>query len=140
MSGRRKSIPVMTKLIVALRHLGYRVNEIEWDHTPALSLRRWDAEKNDTDPPANHPDFIVIRTAADHKRKTFGTHATTAGSDIHTAAKIKRVERDQAAFRQRLLAKAKGEPRQKSGKIRGRGFSKTHTRKFSGTTILRGQQ
>lgn len=134
---RRKAIPPMTKLIVALRALGYRIDEIEFHHDPALILRRWDAEKQDTIPPANHPDFIRILTKAEHKVQTFGTPATTAGSDVHRAAKMRRVTAQQDEFRSRLLAKDRGEPRQKSGRIKSRGFEKKITRKVSGETIPR---
>jgi 5-methylcytosine-specific restriction endonuclease McrA len=49
-----------------------------------------------------------------HTLKTFGSPATTAGSDIANAAKAKRLTKEQAAFRARLLAKEPGREKPKS--------------------------
>ena len=53
-----------------------------------------------------------------HAFKTFGRRgektATTAGSDIATIAKVKRLTADHEAARRRMLAKDAGEPKQKS--------------------------
>lgn len=56
--------------------------EIDWDHERALA--RGGTDTLDNIRPV-HRDC--------HKRKTFGTGATTLGSDIHEAAKTKRLER-----------------------------------------------
>lgn len=103
--GRRKAIPAMVKLEVALRALGLSIKRVRFDHEPALELRPLNAEGTDTVPPANDPLFIQILTVEDHAEKTFGTKATTAGSDINKIAKHRRITREQEEYRRRMLAK-----------------------------------
>lgn len=43
---------------------------VEFDHDPALHLRIWDAEKQDTVPSACDLEYIVARNRADHRQKT----------------------------------------------------------------------
>ena len=62
-----------------------------------------------------------VHAACAHK-KTYGTKATTAGSDAHAIAKAKRLERAREAHRAALA----GETRREPGKIKGRGFPKVH--------------
>lgn len=59
-----------------------------------------------------------------HKVKTFGSGGTTNGSDIHEAAKTKRLEKDAEDFRRKILSRECGEKRQPSGKIPSRGFQR----------------
>lgn len=110
---RRKNIPIMVKLQVALRELGLTIEEVNWDHSPPLALREWDPVREDTIPPANDPNHIHILRIEDHKTKTFGKggekRITTAGSDIHAIAKVKRLTEAQEDMRRRLLAKAEPE-------------------------------
>ena len=56
-----------------------------------------------------------------HRRKTFGTKATTAGSDIHAIAKVKR------------LIKGKTPKRN----IPSKPFDKRFTKRFDGTVVER---
>lgn len=90
---RRKSIPVSVKLEVAMaalrKYLG--VDRLEFDHRPALWEREWDEEAQDTIPPANDPNFIDLVDGEEHDRRTFGTKATSYGSDAHERAKAKRL-------------------------------------------------
>lgn len=123
----RKAIPAGVKvqcLMVALAEaLGLPSDtRFEFDHDPALTLREFDSIAGDFIPPQNDPAFIVVRTEADHDRKTFGTKATTAGSDIHARTHVNRLSKDQQEFRSRMLTKQPGEPRQRSGKIPTRPF------------------
>lgn len=121
---RRKAIPLSVKLDVALKKLGLSIEAVNWDHNPPLALREWDPVKGDTIPPANDPDHIEILLIADHKTKTFGRggekRITTAGSDIHAIAKVRRLTEAQEEARRRMLARAEpGEseqanPRRKS--------------------------
>jgi hypothetical protein len=95
---------------------------VDWDH----AFRH--ASGGDT-----RPQNITPMRKADHKLKTFGSKATTAGSDVHGAAQDKRIQRKQAEFKARMLAKATGEepPRKKAkAKISSRPFSK-ESRPFS---------
>jgi hypothetical protein len=107
----RKSIPLGVKLHACLLALGYTDEEItgggiQFDHCPALALRFVDPETGEMMPAPNDPRHIRPMRKADHARKTFGVPATTAGSDIHAAAKVKRIAADPAGgeeFRRRLL-------------------------------------
>jgi hypothetical protein len=106
----RKKIPDRIKLEVALRRMGLKIEEVQFDHNPALGLRRIDPVTGETIPPANDPNFIdMLVHETEHKPKTFGPggekRITTAGGDIHAIAKVKRLEKQQAEFRRRLTAK-----------------------------------
>lgn len=127
---RRKHIPLKAQLHAALRQLGFEPHEVELDHSPALVLREWDAEAQDTVPPASDPRFLIWRPKAEHAAKTFGPggdrRITSAGGDIHAAAHTRRIGKKEEAFRARLLAKAEGvePPRAKPKRpIPSRGFS-----------------
>jgi len=97
----------MARLIVALRELGYTINEIEWHHEPPLALRRWDARRKDYDPPSNDPDSIRILTKGQHKTQTHGPggekRITTAGGDLHAIRKANRLAEKTDEFRRRIL-------------------------------------
>ena len=67
------------------------------------------------------PDALLCKPCAD--RKTFGTKATTYGSDIHALAKIKRIRRKMTL------------PTTEGRSIQSRGFDKTLRRKFDGTVV-----
>lgn len=131
-TSRRKPVPLRAQLHAALRQLGWEPHEAELDHDPALALRDWDAEANDTVPPANDPRYLVWRPVEDHRAKTFGPggekRVTTAGGDIHAIAKAKRLARGASDFDRRLLAKATGEDQQQerrpTRKIASRPFPK----------------
>lgn len=113
----RRHIPIGVKLQAALLLLGFTEEEIaggvEWDHQPALALRVVDPESGELVPHPNDPRHLRPLRRAEHAEKTRGRGATTAGSDVGNAAKVKRLERDPRGgeeFRRRLLAKAEGEP------------------------------
>ncbi len=114
MVDRRKHIPLKAQLHAALLQLGFDPNEVDLDHAPALALRPWDEATQDTVPPASDPRFLIWRPRAEHKVKTFGPggekRITSAGGDIHAIAHTKRTAKKEEAFRQRMLAKADGEP------------------------------
>lgn len=104
----RKAIPLGVKLHACLLLLGFSDEDIaagiDWDHQPALAFR--EIVDGRMVPDANDPRYIRPMRKADHKVKTVGTRATTAGSDIHMAAKVKRLNGEK--------------PRKPKGKIRGR--------------------
>lgn len=70
------------------------IDNVEFDHAHALALGGAD-------------DLDNLRAAhiKCHAVKTFGTKATTAGSDIHAIAKGKRLKSKEEEFRSRILAK-----------------------------------
>lgn len=128
---RRKGIPMGVKLQCALVALAEALGldsdtQFEFDHTPALGLRDWNEEAQDYEPPQNDPAFIVCRPVDLHDIKTFGTKATTAGSDIHLIAKGKRLRKDGAEHAQVMLAKIglADMPERKPSRLQGRGFPK----------------
>ncbi len=119
----RRHIPLGVKLDACLDMLGLLGKNFEWEHTIALGLRERDPITGDTIPPANDPRYIRPMLREDHRTKTFGTKATTAGSDIHSIARVKRLSKKQEEFRQRLLEKLPKEDRPPS-KWPKRGFQK----------------
>lgn len=132
--GRRKKIPLHVKLEACLILLGFGPDdEIDWDHFPALGLRKWIEEVGDFEPPQLDPNYIRPMRRGAHKRKTGGRRGekrvTSYGSDVHAIAKLNRLEPQQAAFRERMLRKAPGQkqPSQskwpKGRKLRGRRFA-----------------
>lgn len=96
---RRKSIPLSVKRAIDARQgglcncgCGTPIGKgFIYDHWPSLELRPWNEDKTDTVPPANDPNYIQALCSESNKRKTFGSKATTAGSDIQRIAKIKRI-------------------------------------------------
>ena len=123
--GFRKAIPLTVKLKVVLRqngkctfckeHLG-DLEGLEFDHVPALQLRIWCEEAQDTIPAANSVDHIEAKHIDCHAIKTYGSKATGRGSDISEIARTKRLTKKQEAFRQRLLAKQDGQPQEERKK------------------------
>ncbi len=106
----RKFIPLSVKLKAVLLMLGFKDDEqIDWDHCPALALRRVDEVTGELVPAANDPRFIRPMRRADHRLKTSGNGHTSYGSDIHAIAKMKRLTKEQEEFRARILAKGEGE-------------------------------
>lgn len=109
----RKAIPLGVKLHACLILLGFTDEQIaagvEWDHDPALSIRALDDQGN-LHPAANDPHYIRPLTKPAHAEKTRGRGATTAGSDVGRAAKLKRLEKMNAAYREIVLRKIDGEP------------------------------
>lgn len=113
----RKTIPIGVKLEACLIALGFslesiRAGLIRWDHTPPLGMRALNDDGTDFVPASNDPHYIQPLMQANHAIKTFGTPATTAGSDVHNIAKAKRLANEQAMFRVRLLARAAGGPKE----------------------------
>ena len=116
-SDHRKHIPIGVKLKAALLMLGFSEDEIaggvEWDHQPALALRIVDPVSGELQPHPNDPRYLRPLRTEEHAVKTRGAGATTAGSDVGVAAKLKRLERDRRGgeeFRRRMLTKGPDEP------------------------------
>lgn len=130
---KRPSIPLATQ-VALLKAFIRKVmgTEVNIDHRPPVSERPYDEDKRDTVPSANDIAFLEVLTKADHDVRTFGTKATSSGSDAHSRAKVRHLTADQAEFRRRLLAKTEGEsePERTSWpkrKIQGRGFQRRGT-------------
>ncbi|MGV2975645.1 HNH endonuclease [Roseibium alexandrii] len=87
---------------------------LEWDHIHPLALGGSDNDNG---------NFQVLHRSC-HRKKTSGTKATSTGSDIHEIAKTKRLSKDHDEFVSRLLSRECGEKREKTGKIKSRGFEK----------------
>ena len=93
---KRSHIGLAVKLEAALRQLGLDPKTAELDHDPALGLRPFSTVTGDYDPPENDPRYLVWRDPVAHRKKTSGTKATSAGSDVHLIAKSKRIRRKEA--------------------------------------------
>lgn len=90
----RKAIPLGVKLHACLLLLGFSDEDIaagiDFDHQPALGLR--EIRNGEMIPDPNDPHFLRPMRKADHLIKTAGRkNITTAGSDIHAIAKVKRI-------------------------------------------------
>ncbi len=70
------------------------IANVRFDHRPPLALRKFDTEKWDTIPAENDLAYIEAITVEEHRVRTIGTKATTAGSDIHIIRKAQRIERE----------------------------------------------
>ncbi|MDB5584841.1 MAG: hypothetical protein JWR80_10017 [Bradyrhizobium sp.] len=135
----RPHMPLSVKLQAAILQLGLDPARVDFDHNPALGLREFNAETKTYTPDANDPKFItVLERGEDHRIKTSGTAATSAGSDVHRIAKSKRVAKDHAIHEEVVAAKATGErvlKREKPGKrqwpqgrkLQSRGFQERRT-------------
>lgn len=122
----RPHMPLSVKLEAAVRQLGLDPASVDFDHDPALGLREFDEETKTYSPDANDPRYITVRSRDDdHRIKTSGTKATTAGSDIHRIAKTKRLAKARAELDQALQAKVTGEHVKKTpSRLRSVGFQR----------------
>jgi hypothetical protein len=90
---KRPKMPVSVQFLVMKRKLEELLGgPIEFDHRPALWERKFDTATNDTIPVANSPRHIEVISKEEHRRRTSGTKATSAGSDTHRRAKEKRLQ------------------------------------------------
>ncbi|MGP9819244.1 hypothetical protein ACTZWW_04445 [Salinarimonas sp. NSM] len=90
---------------------------LDLDHTPALGMRPVNADGTDYDPPQHDPGALVwrpqvaIKGMQGHREKTHGRrlgesrNARREPGDVTMIAKARRVEKANAEFRARLLAK-----------------------------------
>jgi hypothetical protein len=114
---RRPHIPVSVQLAVALRQVrvecepppqtgrsgGEYLKALLWvlfqdekhelHHRPAICNRPWDEKKQDYDPPANDPDYLVWLRKDDHGIETRVRGIGAQLSDLAVARKRKRRER-----------------------------------------------
>jgi hypothetical protein len=118
-------MPLSVKLEAAILQLGLDPACVDFDHDPALGLRLFDEETKTYTPGANDPRFITVRSRdGDHRVKTSGNGATSAGSDIHRIAKSKRLVKAREIHDAVVRARVTGERvlvHEKRGK---RGFPK----------------
>lgn len=101
---KRSHIGLGIKLQAALLQLGLDPKTAELDHDPALGLRPFSTVTGEYIPAENDPRYLVWRDPVGHRKKTSGTKATSAGSDVHLIAKSKRLVRKQAAHKAKLIA------------------------------------
>ncbi len=134
----RKAIPLGVKLKSALLAAGFSEEAIEsgaidFDHHPSLGVRP--VVDGEMVPHPNDWRYLRPMLREEHDIKTRGTGATTAGSDVGNAAKVKRVEKDPPGgeeFRRRLLAvKTGGKPPETKKRKRPWPTRKFETRKKS---------
>lgn len=117
----RKAIPMRVKLAVLASQARCAVcgeklgslADLQFDHRPPLVAREWNAEAGDYIPPQNDPEAMQAVHSDCHLYRTTGrkpgaTKKTSLG-DMGEAAKSRRIQEQQEAFRRRLLAKDQGE-------------------------------
>lgn len=104
---KRKPVPIKIALRVALRQAGLDPDHVRLDHHPALELRLADEVAGLYDPDQHDERYLQWISTKTHDVKTFGTHVPLSG-DLSKIAKLKRVERNEAEFRARVLAKEPG--------------------------------
>lgn len=80
------------------------VHEAEREHLVPVAM-------GGADDPAN----CAYSLRAEHKTRTFGTKATTAGSDIHALAKIKRILRGKRPSKHPMKSRKTAWPKRKWG-------------------------
>lgn len=107
------------------------IADVRFDHRPPLFERRFDTEAWDTVPAENDPAHIEAITKAEHDRRTFGTKATTAGSDLHRKAKAERIVREGKRPPPAVGLKPdhQDEPERRRAKIPSRPFSSSRRKK-----------
>lgn len=123
----RPHIPLAVQRDAAILQLGLDPATAELDHCPALSARKR-TEDGGYIPEANDPRFLQWLAPEAHKVKTFGRggtkRVTTAGSDLHLAAKTRRLTKREEEFRRRVLAKEPRQEPKRGGRIPSRPFQK----------------
>ena len=119
------------KLTMLLRVL-FDLRPAQLHHRPALLNRLQINGKYHPD--ANDPNFLVYQLASDHDIETRvrGPHGDY--SDLAKARKRKRKQRKETM---RRAANRPNKKKPRLRKLRGRGFDKTRTRKFSGKVVPR---
>src|SRR5258708_4001985 len=101
---KRPAIPARVKIDVIIIQEGKcketgeklgRLENTQFDHRPPVEQRQYDPETGDTIPRANDPEHMEACTIKGHDIRTNGPggerRITTAGSDTHRRAKIKRL-------------------------------------------------
>lgn len=136
---KRPPIPNKVKLQVIINQEGRStickqklgsIEEVHFDHRPALWERQFDTEaldgKGDTIPPANDPAYIEAITVAQHDVRTHGpggeTRITTRGSDSGNRAKDRAVIMKQANHVAAMAAKGRPKQAKPKQKIPSRPF------------------
>lgn len=137
---KRPAIPARVKLQVLLNQDGRckatgerlgLIDNVEFDHRPALWERRFDTETGDTIPPANDAASIEAIAIDPHKHRT--------KVDAGRRAKVNRITGKKSA---RFAGPARGisvgtetvsEPKKPGKMIQSRGFDKTRRKKMDGT-------
>jgi hypothetical protein len=87
-----------TRLYLLLEAL-FGGEDVELDHNPALSQRKYNPSRRKYIPDANDPRYLTYRLKANHLQKTTGRKpgaartVTTKGSDVWLAKKYRKQER-----------------------------------------------
>lgn len=105
----RPHMPLSVKLDSALIALGLEPGNVDFDHCPALRLRKFDPETGKYSPPANDPKYITPRARPDHRDKTKGDAKQIAAKRRGERKLDEKVERQQRA-RELQEAILRGDP------------------------------
>lgn len=84
------------KLAICLAHLfpDYEDKQIQLDHDPALTNRKYNSRTKKYTPDANDVDFLIYRAKEDHNIKTRVRGDGAQYSDLALRRKNKRIERN----------------------------------------------
>jgi hypothetical protein len=83
--------------------------EINFDHVPALGLRPWNEDEQDTEPAANDPRHLAAKFRNGcHDPKTYGSRYNRRGSDQYEIRRNKKIERRAEERQAREAAADKG--------------------------------
>lgn len=120
---KRPAMPCKVKLQVVLNQGGRstvdkerlgKIENVHFDHRPALESRKFDTAKWDTIPPANDPAFIEAITVDQHDVRTNGPggtkRITTRGSDTGERSRTRNIRTSHDNHRDRMAAKQNGKP------------------------------
>lgn len=105
--------------------------DIRFDHRPALWQRDYCEVTRRYKPDANDVCFIRAVTVWCDRPKTYGTKATTRGSDLGERARSNRIRKSHEAFLAHLASRECGQKRQLSGKIPSRKFAQNGRARFA---------
>lgn len=151
----RKAIPSAVKIQSLLNYICLRVDpprpeggpvhicppivpswcaeDIQFDHSPALTNRPYDTDARDFIPPQNDPQFITPLLKKDHLYKTVGRKpdaektVTTRGSDVGERSRIQDIRASEAVHLARIAAK-KGNQLEADTILASVRFKKKHLR------------
>lgn len=132
---KRREPPLHVKLTAALRQLVEAWRQLgripgdvepilEFDHYPALGLRDVDPDTGHHIPHQHSAEHLRWMPKEDHARKTRGTGATTAGTDIGEMRKTRQLVKKRNARESPPEEEPPARRTKPKAKIPGRGFDR----------------
>lgn len=145
---KRPAIPWRVVLAAAIRQAGGSIpcaetgdpitaldayqGEVERDHNPPLSQRKYNDELGEYTPDANDPEHIDLVSKKGHRIRTNQRRGLNRGDQTENAHR-KRLVRKEGEHADRMASKIPGQKRKPKGTIKSRGFNKSVKRKIRAT-------